>query len=311
MVTAAIVILSIIVFVAAAELALRLMGVINFPLFDANARIGYIPRPQQIGVFAGRAAWEFNERSMGTWRPFEPGGNDIVLVGDSIVFGGNNYRTFERLGPQLELATRTTVWPISAPSWALQNELQYLLDNPDVLDAAARLVIVVNRGDFGSPASWYSPIVHPRSRPHSALIYLLRKRFGRRISDIEKVVPEEQYRVPRASYLTMFREVAERFGKPIDVVFYADRVDFVAGNYRKSAAALDELEQEGARIHLATTAETWSREFYADSIHPTPAGARKLAATIALALGYQPAVRPVTTSAAPKPTENANVWVEI
>ncbi len=295
MLTAAIVILCTVAMVAAAELALRLLGVINFPIFDANARIGYIPKPQQIGVFAGRTAWEFNERSMGTWRPFEPGSNDIVLVGDSVVYGGTNYRAFERLGPQLEFATGTMVWPVSTPSWAFQNELQYLLDNPDVLAAAGRLVLVVNREDFGAPASWRSDLTHPRSRPRSALVYVIEKAIIRRIYK-RKLVLKDQYRVPRASYVDMFREVATRFGKPVDVVFYSHRDDFIAGNYR-AAPALDDLEREGATVHLATTSDNWSVEFYADTIHPTPDGARKLARTMAAALGYQPVTRLAPTSA--------------
>lgn len=295
MLTAVTVVVVVAALALAAEFALRLMGVINFPLFDANARIGYIPRPQQIGVFAGRTAWEFNERSMGTWRPFEPGNNDIVLVGDSIVFGGTKHRSFERLGPQLELATGTMVWPISTPSWALQNELQYLLDNPDVLAAAGRLVIVVNKEDFGNPASWRSDLTHPRSRPRSALVYLIRKAFARWIYK-RKLPFKDQYRVPSASYIAMFRDVAAQVRKPIDVVFYAHRADFVAGNYR-AAAALDDLAREGAVIHLATTADNWSADFYEDTVHPTPEGLRRLATTIATALGYQTVRRLAPASA--------------
>lgn len=295
MLAAVIFVVVVVALALAAEFALRLMGVINFPVFDANARIGYIPRPRQMGVFAGRAAWEFNERSMGTWRPFEPGNSDIVLVGDSLVFGGTNHRAFERLGPQLELATGTMVWPISTPSWALQNELQYLLDNPDVIAAAGRLVIVVNKEDFGNPASWRSDLTHPRSRPRSALVYLIRKAFSRWVYK-RKLPFQEKYRVPPVSYIEMFRDVAAQFRRPIDVVFYAHRDDFIVGNYR-AAPALDDLAREGAVIHLATTADNWSADFYEDTVHPTPDGLRRLASTIATALGYQTVRRLAPASA--------------
>lgn len=57
---------------------------------------------------------------MGVKNEFRPTEyTDVLLVGDSIVFGGNPYKQQEKLGSQLELLSGLTVWPISVPSWGL------------------------------------------------------------------------------------------------------------------------------------------------------------------------------------------------
>ncbi len=44
---------------------------------------------------------------------------------DVLLVGGNPLGKVERLGPQLAKVTSQSVWPISAGSWALRNELAY------------------------------------------------------------------------------------------------------------------------------------------------------------------------------------------
>ena len=103
------------------ELGLHASRVVDGPRYESNDRIGYIPKANQSGAFLWTNRWAFNELSMGTERPFRPSARtDILLIGDSIVYGGNPYRAEERLGPTLERVTKTTVWPIGAGSWSLQ-----------------------------------------------------------------------------------------------------------------------------------------------------------------------------------------------
>ena len=54
-----------------AEAGLRLAGVIDFPVYDTDEVIGYIPAPNQRGEFLNRNRWQINERSMGSehWHP--------------------------------------------------------------------------------------------------------------------------------------------------------------------------------------------------------------------------------------------------
>ncbi|MGU5731348.1 hypothetical protein ACV1DR_20970 [Aeromonas jandaei] len=114
------------------EIGIRISGIIDFPLYDADNHIGYIPKPNQSGSFLRTHDWQFNSLSMGAteFRPTDKD-TDTLLIGDSIVLGGNPYKQGDRLGPQLQLIHGGNVWPISAGSWALRNELVYLNLHPE------------------------------------------------------------------------------------------------------------------------------------------------------------------------------------
>ena len=158
------------------ELAVQLSGFVDVPIYHADNQIGYIPAPSQSGAFMRTHTWRFNELSMGA-SSFKPDVShfNLLLVGDSIVLGGNPLKEPERLGPQLQKLTHWQVWPISAGSWALQNELTYLRQHPDVLQKVDAVAFVSNGGDFDEPSSWASELTHPRSHPFPGLIYLAQK----------------------------------------------------------------------------------------------------------------------------------------
>ena len=163
---------------ALGEIGLRLAGVGDFPTYDANPVTGYIPSANQSGRFMGRD-WAFNEHHMGVAQPFEPSAKrDIVLVGDSIVYGGNPYRQADKLGPVMERSMPgSEVWPIGAGSWALRNELAYLAANPDVIRGADAFVFVLNSGDFQEPSVWVTDATHPRRRPVLIAPYLVQRKL--------------------------------------------------------------------------------------------------------------------------------------
>ena len=159
----------------AAEVGVRVAGLVDFPLYDADATIGYIPKANQRGSFLNKNDWVINEKHMGaeTFVP-DPAGN-ILLVGDSIVWGGNPYALPDRLGPRLQALVKGKVWPIAAGSWSLQNQLAYLNANPDVVSRVDTIVFVLNSGDLGPPSSWNCSLTHQRERSTVALIYLAKK----------------------------------------------------------------------------------------------------------------------------------------
>lgn len=108
------------------ESVLRICGAIDFPIYETNAAIGYIPAANQRGSFLNKNEWHFNELSMGAGT-FKPGPwVDTLLIGDSVVLGGNPITQNDRLGAVLERAIGGRVWPVSAGSWAIRNELNYL-----------------------------------------------------------------------------------------------------------------------------------------------------------------------------------------
>ena len=78
------------------ELWIRSQGIVDFPIYDTDEGIGYIPKAGQAGSYLNRFPWLVNERNMtaGPWKPNEK--PDLLLIGDSIVWGGEEYRHEER-----------------------------------------------------------------------------------------------------------------------------------------------------------------------------------------------------------------------
>lgn len=90
------------------EVLVRATGMVDFPMYEANAQIGYIPAASQQGNFLNKNKWEFNSLHMGA-SEFKPGpGPNVLLIGDSLVYGGNSYRQQDRLGPSLQTLMQGT-----------------------------------------------------------------------------------------------------------------------------------------------------------------------------------------------------------
>jgi hypothetical protein len=85
------------------ELYLHYAGYGSFPIYDVDNDIQYIPAANQHGRFLNRYAWFFNNRHMGNisnWSPeIHP---NLLLIGNSIVFGSNTVNPDDKLGPLLE-----------------------------------------------------------------------------------------------------------------------------------------------------------------------------------------------------------------
>ena len=256
----------------AGEIAARLAGVGDFPLYIADEEVGYLPAPGQQGAFLGRNRWVFNEHSMGVGQAYAPRPDDILLVGDSLVLGGNMVDQPDKLGPRLEEATGCNVWPLAAGSWALRNELAALRRDPS-FQIPRTTVLVLNDGDFSAPSRWQSELTHPRERPGSVLAYAIRKRF---------FMPDEAASPPSED--PRWREELELFARG-----YPGRVIVLAHPTR------DQLGSEGSPIPALPDGITvidprmsgvWDAADYADSIHPTPAANAELAAILATDLPH-------------------------
>ena len=269
-----------------AEVLVRGLGFINFPLYDANAVVGYIPAARQQGSFLNRNKWEFNSLHMGAAEFTPSAALDVLLIGDSIVFGGNSYQHQAQLGPALQAILQSShpggaVWPISAGSWALRNELAWLRTNPQVVARVDRVLFVVNSGDFGEATSWNCEATHPRKKPVFALGYLFNKyvfafvRCGRIPNEL-KVPPGNL-----AAELTLFLNT---YGDKTLFVLYPDRAEALNAALAEShfAPYIALLKSSGARnIFQLAGNERLQASFYKDDIHPTPEGNQVLAGILA------------------------------
>ena len=266
---------------AICEITARSLGIVDFPLYSANTTLGYIPKANQNGSFRNTNNWVFNEYHMGS-RPFTPSvKTDVLIIGDSIVLGGNPLKQNERLGPQLESISDFAVWPISAGSWALRNELAYLRENSSLISQVDSIVFVLNTGDLDKASSWKCELTHPRTRPTIASWYL----FKKYIFDFHEcdVAVSPEFAVENGDLLAETKEFLKAAGSKTHFVIYPDKVEFADRSIwkQKSAPLRDFLTSAGVNtITDVTDDEKWNLSLYRDGIHPNAAGNKELAEII-------------------------------
>ncbi len=162
----------------ASEAAIRLSGLIDFPTYSADDRIGYMINPNQSGKFLEKNAWIFNNRGMGVAEPWNPALRpNLLLIGNSVVMGGNPYNQPDKLGPRLQALEDGSfaVWPIAVGGWSDVNETVYLEENPDVAASANFFVWEYMAGGLTGLSQWRGDYVFPRSPPACATWYVLRR----------------------------------------------------------------------------------------------------------------------------------------
>lgn len=270
------------------EAAVRISRVTDVPTFHADNHIGYIPEQDQSGRWLWKSDYAFNELSMGTGRSFKPSPTgDVLLLGDSIVYGGINYREPERLGPAVQRLTRRSIWPASAPSWGLQNELQYMLDHPKMMRSISEVILITNSADYDGPSSWASDATHPRARGLSRLWMLLVKRFAGP-SEVQL-----KYRVTPQSLPHMIERLRQVWTGPMSIVAYPTKAE-LSNSRQCGFDVLPALAAVG-RVTCVKGAPGWGSALYRDDIHPTPEGNEVLAQIITRALTSHSAATPPPT----------------
>lgn len=273
---------------AAGEITVRLMGLGDFPLYETNNVIGYIPKASQQGAFMNTNDWVFNSLHMGTGE-FKPGpGRDVLLVGDSLVYGGNNYRQVERLGPSLarHLPPGAQVWPIGAGSWSVHNELTWLMQHADVVRQVDDVVFVFNSSDLeDSGSSWRCESTHPTHAPVSVLWYSVRKHLNlEHCPDVPhgSAVPDRPWRQTMKAWLAS----PEVQGKRIHFVLYPYKSEFMNGRGEPTFSSMRNLLAEIGITHSLDVSKSprWNPTLFRDGIHPTAEGNEVLGQLIAEAL---------------------------
>src|ERR1700712_851082 len=92
------------------ESVARVSGAVDFPLYTADDGIGYAIAPSQSGAFLRTHTWAFNAREMGepeAWTPAKP---NLLIIGNSIVMGGNAYAQQEKLGALVAANLKQPGW---------------------------------------------------------------------------------------------------------------------------------------------------------------------------------------------------------
>lgn len=260
------------------EFLVRAFGAVDFPLYDADSTIGYIPQVNQSGSFLNKNDWIFNELHMGS-SAFLPGKrHDVLLIGDSIVFGGNPIKQSDRLGSQIERISGYAVWPISSGSWTLLNKLTYLRQNPRVVSDVDVVVFVLNTGDLDKASEWKCELTHPRSKPNFATWYLFKK-YVFDFNECNKDMTPD-LAIKNGDLLPELKSVLSAMDSKTHFILYPDKAQAADPSLWKLASQplREFLQVAGARdIADLTTTSNWNTSFYRDGIHPNAAGNTVLA----------------------------------
>jgi hypothetical protein len=266
----------------AAEIAVRLSGILDFPTYQVDADLGYFVKPNQSGRFLNKNPWAFNDRGMPigeNWNP-QPRPN-LLLIGNSIIMGGNAYPQQDKVGPllQRELGESIAVWPTAVGGWSDENEAAYLEHNPDIVSANAFFVWEVMKGGLGGISTWRSDYVFPRAKPlcgscYVVRRYLLPRLFNLHESELPPDAPAVARSVARVESMVSALCAASRAATHGVLLLYPQQSDLAVA--RRGVEWLPERREferiagkYGLRVVDLAQQSGWDEAKYRDGTHPT------------------------------------------
>lgn len=270
---------------AIAETGVRLSGLTDFPVYTVSNDIGYIPQANQTGTFLNKNSWVFNDRSMGVesnWSPTAK--SNIIVIGNSIVMGGNPYDQKDKIGPLLQvgIGDRYAVWPIAAGGWTNVNETAYLEKNPDVVKAANFFIWEYMSGGLSQLSQWRGDYVFPKTKPTLATWYVFRRYVLPRFMklNMNELPPTGALNADNLQkFESSISELAAATGKKIPglLFFYPTKEQFLATKTGvEYLPERQELERISAKygvvvVDVARRPE-WNESLYREGTHPTVEG---------------------------------------
>jgi hypothetical protein len=275
--------------------AVRALGAVDFPLYDVGSEIGYVVKPNQHGLFGYTNEWFFNDKSMPIQSDWHPDGHsNVLIIGNSVVMGGNAYREQDKLTPRLQahLGSNPVVWPIAAGGWTEVNEIVYLDRHPEVVAKADYVAWEYMAGGLSRATPWAGEYVFPSHRPAYATWYILRRylmpkllpSFGR--SEVPVTGdPESSWIESFDKHLGALTNPAHR-PKPGLIWLYPTAAQLAdARNQREWLPERSLITQaaakNGLRVVDLSSYERWDRSLYrADGVHPTAEGNEVLASIL-------------------------------
>ena len=263
----------------AAEIGLRLLGFGNPVLWIKDTRCGYRLRPEQHCVILGKRS-DYNR-----WSQRSKEVSDaplarklrVLIVGDSVINGGimvDQRETIgELVGDQLSrLGKSAEVLTASAGSWALGNELGYLLEFGTLHSDVGVLEIGAN--DLPQPPGNSEKVGvdpdFPEHRPLSALLFCLERyamphlRPSREIPAAPDPVAEAaRNRKYAAEILGLFRRDSMRA-----IVLFVPTSDNAVPPFKAGMIEAVRPLADG----IIDMQEHWNPSFYLDVNHLNPSG---------------------------------------
>ncbi|WP_306481405.1 hypothetical protein [Limnobacter sp.] len=264
------------------EALVRFAGLADVPLRTANSITGYIPNPNQSGRFLLND-WVINNLSMISPEKYVKNIKNVILSGDSVVFGGNPFAQKDRLGSVLNTKEQP-VYSIADGSWSLKNQLNYFNTMVDRLGRIDKIIFVLNSGDFSVPSSWSCESYHPTAAPLSHLYFVIRKYIYPDCSGTPNEIIVKDYALTDG-LTALLRNYS---GAKIYFILYPNKAQYmnkvVLSEFIDFSSIIDVGLQNSINVvdlsPMFANSNTWMEQFYQDGIHPTKEGVKVLAGII-------------------------------
>lgn len=266
-----------------AEVAVRISGVTDFPVYTRSEKVGYYLSPGQHGFFLHRTHWYVDREGFNNDREFDGRRPYTLLVGDSVVYGGNPVDYADRVGTVVGSKAKQNVWVAAAGGWSLLNELAYLSQRKDIVRNADHLVIVYDHGDVDGLVPWQGEYTWPTKRPWLMAPYIV-KRYLLPSQDELPPVSSSVSQCANSGWRAKLDELLAVYPNQLVLVLYPDKAaigDAVlwqeqTKDIREYAAA----HESRIRVVDVRNVPGWSISMYRDVIHPNTKGNRFLAGLI-------------------------------
>jgi len=275
-----------------AEVAIRLKGWVDFPTYIQDPRFGYFPAPQQSGTFRNSNHWVFNDQGMGVaaaWQPSER--TDILLIGNSVVSGGNAYDQPERLTSRLQdkLGQNCAAWPVAAGGWATVNAARYLEAHLDLIEKSDFFVWQFMTGQMDRASPWLGETRFPTSHPVWATGYVLRKFWSERSAPINDAAPGQPSEAGKNydEFESLIQKLAARSQQsPRGIILAYPTLEQLrlarqGRDWLPDRQRLERLAKVNDVLLLDLAAlPTWTEGMYWDEVHLNPFGNVVLASVL-------------------------------
>jgi len=229
------------------------------------------------------------------WSP--KGKTNLLLIGNSIIMGGNPYNQPDKLGPLIQeaLGDNVQVWPVAAGGWSNVNQSVYLQKNPDVVASNSFFIWEYMNGGFSQLSPDRGQYVFPSQRPVSALWYVAQKYV------LPKFLKVDRNELPptgtsKSENIKVFEDLVAKMAvangrKTPGLIFMYPSKDEYVGLKNGVDYVPDRKELErvasayGLKIVDIAKRPEWSVDIYRDGVHPTIAGNKVLAGILSAAIG--------------------------
>lgn len=271
------------------ETFLRYKGAIDFPIYRVESNGHYSLAPNQHGSFLNKNSWFVNSDGFNNDQEIDVKKPYVMLVGDSVVYGGNPVDYKDRIGYSLEKELSTNVYIGALGGWSLYNEMQFIRKNINVARQADLLVIQYDNGDLSnlSKASLNS-VVHPTKKPQLATYYYLEKYIYPKL--ISKTNASELPPIPEkvsssGDWEKELLEISKNTNGKILFVLYPDKKaladkDLWEQQTYHIKGFIDNNRDKFDYIDIAKVPK-WNSQLYRDGIHPSTDGNKVIANVIA------------------------------